>query len=198
MRLDLETPDRTTLSRRNSKVDVPPIAKNARRPVHLTIDSTGLEMVGDGELRAHRHETSNKRRSWRKIHLGVDSDGLFVASELTESGVDDSSVGVSTTKESGAEIRRFMADGAYDTTAISEALMAAGAPWLNIVIPPRKMGNGEPVLEVHGRQRRRPLRCSAAHIGDPMTGALRQRHGTGLVRSEAWPDRQHRSSCERP
>ncbi len=32
-------------------------------PIHLAIDSTGLKMMGDGEWHAHKHKTSNKRRS---------------------------------------------------------------------------------------------------------------------------------------
>jgi len=80
MGLDLETPDHTTLSRRGSTVVVPALAKMHDEPIHLVIDSTGLKIVGDGEWHAHRHETSNKRRSWRKLHLGVDGDGFIVAS----------------------------------------------------------------------------------------------------------------------
>ncbi|MBW2459376.1 MAG: transposase, partial [Deltaproteobacteria bacterium] len=87
-----------------------------------------LKVVGDGEWHAHRHRTSNKRRSWRKLHLGVDSDGFIVASALTDSGVDDSSVGVTMVKENEASIGRFTADGAYDTTASYEALATVGLP----------------------------------------------------------------------
>ena len=153
MGLDLETPDHTTLSRRNSKVDVPPIAKMRDGPIHLVIDSTGLKMVGDGEWHAHRHKTSNKRRSWRKLHLGVDSDGFIVASELTDSGVDDSSVGVIMIKENKASIRRFTADGAYDTTAIYEALATVGLPEIAIVIPPRKTASpSKPADDVLGQR----------------------------------------------
>jgi hypothetical protein len=138
MDLDLKTPDHTTLSRRNSKVEVPPLAKKSDEPIHVVIDSTGLKVVGDGEWHAHRHKTSNKRRSWRKLHLGVDSDGFIVASSLTGSGVDDSSVGVTMIRKSEARIGRFTADGAYDTTVIYEALAAVGIVEVDIVIPPRR------------------------------------------------------------
>jgi hypothetical protein len=84
-------------------------------PIHLVIDSTGLKIVGDGEWHAHKHKTSNKRRSWRKLHLGVNDDGFIVASSLSDSGIDDASVGVAMIKESEARIGRFTADGAYDT-----------------------------------------------------------------------------------
>lgn len=153
MGLELETPDHTTLSRRNSQVEVAPIAKAHDGPIHLVIDSTGLKMVGDGEWHAHKHKTSDKRRSWRKLHLGVDSDGFIVASELTDSGVDDPSVGISMINETRAVIRRFTADGAYDTTTIYETLLAAGAARLNIVIPPRKTASpSKPARHVLGQR----------------------------------------------
>ena len=107
MGLDLKTPDHTTLSRRNGSVVVPMLAKNHDGPIHLVIDSTGLKMVGDGEWHTHKHKTSNKRRSWRKLHLGVDGEGFIVVSELTESGVDDASVGVTLIKRTDAAIERI-------------------------------------------------------------------------------------------
>ncbi|MFT7624140.1 MAG: hypothetical protein ACI9WU_003327, partial [Myxococcota bacterium] len=75
-----------------------------------------------------------------KLHLGVDGEGFIVASELTDSFVDDASVGVVMTGRIESAIERFTADGAYDTRAIYEALQeaAAGAPVPPIVIPPRK------------------------------------------------------------
>ncbi len=38
--------------------------------------------------------TSNKGRSWRKLHFGVDGEGFVVTSRLTDSGSDDALVGV--------------------------------------------------------------------------------------------------------
>ena len=102
------------------------------------IDSTGLKIMGYGEWHAHKHKTSNKRRAWRKLHLGVDGDGFIVASQLTDSSVDDGSVGVAMIERIEARIGRFTADGAYDTRAIYEALAAAGGFNPTIVIPPRK------------------------------------------------------------
>ena len=128
----------TALSRRGSTVVVPALAKMHDEPIHLVIDSTGLKIVGDGEWHAHKHKTSNKRRSWRKLHLGVDGDGFIVASSLTDSGIDDASVGVAMIKEGEASIGRFTADGAYDTTVIYQALATAGLPGIAVVIPPRR------------------------------------------------------------
>ena len=103
-------------------------------PIHLVIDSTGLKIVGDGEWHVIKHKPANKRRCWRKLHLGVDAGGFIVASELTESGVDDGSVGATMIRGQGAGIERFTADVAYDTRAIYEALAAVGG--VHVVIPP--------------------------------------------------------------
>ncbi len=138
MGLDLKTPDHTTLSRRSGTVEVPKIDRQPECPIILAIDSTGLKIMGDGEWHAHKHRTSNKRRAWRKLHLGVDTEGFIVVSELTDSGIDDASVGVAMIEGTRATIARFTADGAYDTRAIYEALREAEGPVPTIVIPPRR------------------------------------------------------------
>lgn len=141
MGLDLQAPDHTTLSRRSATVVVPSLNKTQAGPIHLVIDSTGLKMLGDGEWHNLKHRTSNKRRSWRKLHLGVDDQGFIVASKLTNSGEDDATVGAAILKGIDDTIEQFTADGAYDTRAIYEALVAAGERGTTIVIPPRKTGS---------------------------------------------------------
>ena len=153
MDLDLETPDHTTLSRRGGTTVVPAFVTLNSEPIHLVVDSTGLKIVGDGEWHAHKHKISNKRRSWRKLHLGVDGDGFIVASALTESGVDDASIGVAMIEENEARTARVTADGAYDTRAIYEALATVGVPEVVIVIPPRKTASRSRPAEETLRQR---------------------------------------------
>jgi hypothetical protein len=138
MRLDLKTPDHTTLSRRSAMVEVPEFVRRGGQPIHLTIDSTGLKIMGNGEWHSLKLKPSNQRRAWRKLHLAVDGEGFLIAFELTGSGVDDASVGVAMIERIEAEIARFTADGAYDTRAIYAALHEAGPPIPTIVLPPRK------------------------------------------------------------
>src|SRR5258708_32530304 len=86
--LDLAIPDHSTLSRR--AVAGPP---SSTEPVHLLVDSTGLKLSGAGDWLVEKHGTS-RRRSWRKLHIGVDADtGRVVAAALTTNGVDDGSEG---------------------------------------------------------------------------------------------------------
>ena len=57
--------------------------------MHLLVDSTGLKLIGAGEWLVEKHGTK-RRRSWRKMHLGVDADtGRIVAATLTDRDVDD-------------------------------------------------------------------------------------------------------------
>ena len=46
---------------------------SSAEPVHLLVDSTGLKLSGAGEWLVEKHGTS-RRRSWRKLHIGVDAD----------------------------------------------------------------------------------------------------------------------------
>jgi hypothetical protein len=48
------------------------------------VDSTGLKFHGAGEWLVEKHGTK-KRRSWRKLHIGLDADtDEIVASELDD------------------------------------------------------------------------------------------------------------------
>ena len=78
------------LSRRGETLQVPQ-PRSGTEPMHLLVDSTGLKLGGPGEWLVERHGTS-KRRSWRKLHLGVDAaTGQIAAVELTGNETDDGS-----------------------------------------------------------------------------------------------------------
>ena len=94
--LALRVPDHTTLSRRAATLEVPRPRRSGSsdaggeaEPMHLLVDSTGLRLCGPGEWLVEKHGT-RRRRSWRKLHLGVDADaGRIVASALTGHDADD-------------------------------------------------------------------------------------------------------------
>ena len=69
--LDLSVPDHSTLSRRSKTLEVPPRWRLTAGPLHLLVDSTGLKLGGAGEWLVEKHGTS-RRRSWRKLHLGIE------------------------------------------------------------------------------------------------------------------------------
>ncbi len=91
-----------------------------------------MKVLGGGEWHAFKHRVSNKRRSWRKLHLGVRDDRFIVASALTESTEDDAVVGVRLIEQLDAVVGSFRADGAYDTRAIYSVLEGnRSGPWLS-------------------------------------------------------------------
>ena len=111
--LDLAVPDHSPLSRRAETLEVPQ-PRSGTRPIHLIVDSTGLQLCGPGEWLVEKHG-SRARRSWRKLHIGVDADtGRIVASTLTMSDVDDASQVGPLFDQVANPIASFTADGAYD------------------------------------------------------------------------------------
>jgi hypothetical protein len=128
MRVDLDAPNHTTLSRRSRDLSVEFHRIPVNEPIHLVVDSTGLSIVGEGEWAAVKHG-GRGRRGWRKLHLGVDGSGAIVAHTLT----DDAPTGLKLIDAVNGDISSITADGAYDTIAIYEAAAVHGA---KVVIPP--------------------------------------------------------------
>jgi hypothetical protein len=115
--LDLAVPDHSTLSRRAETLEMPR-SHPGSRPVHLLVDSTGLQLCGPGEWLVEKHGTRT-RRSWRKLHIGVDADtGRIVAAELTAQDVDDASQVGSLLDQVADPIASFIADGSYDQDGV--------------------------------------------------------------------------------
>ncbi len=132
MRVDLEVPDHTTLSRRGADLKVSLASRMGKGPIGLIIDSTGLSVVGEGEWASAKHG-GNGRRGWRKLHLGVDGTGEIVAQVLTDSDVHDAPTGVEMIDNLASSIQSVTADAAYDTRPIYRAAEAKGA---RVVVPP--------------------------------------------------------------
>ena len=84
--------------------------------MHLLVDSTGLRLCGPGEWLVEKHGTRT-RRSWKKLHLGMDADtGRIVAAVLTDKDADDGwQVGALLEQVEGP-VASFTGDGAYEPT----------------------------------------------------------------------------------
>ena len=124
MDLDLEVPDHSTLSRRGQEIEVSRLASRSKEPIHLIVDSTGLKIFGAGEWSSRKE--GKKRRSWRKLHLGVDERGRIVASVLTGGEANDAITAIDLIEDTDAAIDRFTADGAYDRRSVYRAVDEAG------------------------------------------------------------------------
>ena len=166
--LSLRVPDHTTLSRRSATLDVPrpsrpSVGADSRaEPLHLLVDSTGLKLCGPGERLVEKHGTRT-RRSWRKLHLGIDADtGQIVAASLTAKEVDDAAqVGALLDQVDGA-VAVFTADGGYDQDGVY-ADVAERHPDANVVVPRRATAVPSASAEAAPTQRDHHLQCIAEH-----------------------------------
>src|SRR5713101_6086091 len=133
--VNLPVPSYSTLSRRAAELPVALGALPRSTPLHLVIDSSGFKVYGEGEWKVRQHVWS-KRRTWRKLHLGVDeATGEIIAAVASEAGVSDDEVLPDLVVQGQGEIRQVSADGAYDKRRCYEALEERGA---TAVIPPRR------------------------------------------------------------
>jgi IS5 family transposase len=135
--LDLAVPDHTTLSRRGETLEVPQQPRSGSEPVHLLVDSTGLKLGGPGAWLVEKHGTKT-RRSWRKLHLGVDAaTGRIEAVELTTNEVDDGAQVGPLLDQVAGPVASFTGDGAYDRADVYDAV-AERHPEAAVIVPPRR------------------------------------------------------------
>ncbi|TYC86897.1 IS5 family transposase [Novosphingobium sp. BW1] len=122
--LDWPVPDFSTLRQRQKTLLVEIPCQPSSEPLHLLIDSTGINAVGDGEWCRRKHGPS-KRHQWRKVHLGVDlgSSDIRVI-EVTGSRVGDAPILPELRDQIPPDhaIASVSADGAFDTRTCHEAI----------------------------------------------------------------------------
>jgi hypothetical protein len=135
MGVELKVPDHTTISRRLGKLSVNLPIVEGNGPRHVVVDSTGIKVYGEGEWKVRQHGYS-KRRTWRKLHLGVDeATGEILAAVVSTNNVSDDEVFEDILNGVEGEIEAFSADGAYDKRKCYDAIEARGA---QANIPPRE------------------------------------------------------------
>lgn len=135
MEVNLKVPDHSTLSRRLSKlsVELPVIPKS--KAVHVVVDSTGVKAYGEGEWKVRKHGVTG-RRTWRKVHLGVDeTTGEILAAVVTTNDVADCEVLPQLLFGIAEDIAQVTGDGAYDTKNCYDAIDQREAI---ATIPPRR------------------------------------------------------------
>lgn len=174
MELELSVPDYTLLSKRQGEVDVDLVSGRSNgggEARHLVIDATGLKVYGEGEWKQRTHG-KQKRRTWRKLHLGVDADtGEVTATTLTDNTEHDASQTGALLEETGGDLRAVGADGAYDTWDAYDAITDQGNA--RPIIPPQENAK----IKKHGNCKGPPL---------PRDEAIRyiRRHGRAKWKRE--------------
>ena len=159
--LPIEAADYSTVCRRQKKLEIPLIKRNQNEPLHGVFDSTGLKVFGEGEWKVRQHGYS-KRRTWRKLHLGIDeASGEIIASVITTNDFGDGEVLSDLLEQIDSPLSQASADGAYDSFENYELLSERGA---KITIPPRENAK----IHQHGNCKASPL------VRDEIVRAIRK------------------------
>ena len=154
--LALAVPDHTTMCRRTETLEVPQLkcSGDARyaEPVHLLVDSTGVKLFGSGEWLLEKHGTKT-RRSWRKLHIGMDADtGQIAAAVLTGNDVDDSSQVGPLLDQVVGQVASFTGHGAYDQEGVYASVTELH-PEAVVIVPPRSTAVPSQTAETAPTQR---------------------------------------------
>lgn len=137
LKLNLVCPHYSVFSRRAKDLKIP--LRKLLKPgekLNVIFDSTGVKVFGEGEWKVRKHGYS-KRRTWRKVHVGMCADsGQVVVSGMTSNNMSDDEV-MPHLMEALEEIPLgdVIGDGAYDTTDCREAIHDRGG---RQIIPPDK------------------------------------------------------------
>lgn len=101
----------------------------------IVIDSSGLKVYGEGEWKVRQHGKS-KRRTWRKIHLGLCSESQeIVVSLLTKNSISDAETAKKMAKDMPSTVRRVYGDGAYDKSNCYKKFQELCMDWIT---PPQR------------------------------------------------------------
>ena len=119
---ELWIPSYTQLNRRAHELQIAAYEiPSGSDPLHITVDSTGLKVYGEGEWKVRKHGWSKHRiptrrdRRWRKLHIGVDPETHFIhAHTLTDNSADDAGQVEDLLDQVEQDIDEFSGDGAYD------------------------------------------------------------------------------------
>jgi len=133
MGLMLPIPSYTQICRRARLLHQKVQRLSTRRAEHIVFDSTGLKVFGEGEWKVRVHGKS-KRRTWRKLHIGIDASTQdIIVHELTTNDVGDAEVATRLMDKVPSSVKSVRGDGAYDAGHFREKVKQAKA---RAIIPP--------------------------------------------------------------
>lgn len=135
MLIDLQIPDYTTVSRRSENIKIKLNKRHDKEELNIILDSSGLKVYGEGEWKVRKHGWSC-HRTWKKIHIGIDTDGEIIALETTDNSKHDSYVIDNILNQEKRQINDFYGDGGYDKRNVYQALLNRNIK--NFHIPPQK------------------------------------------------------------
>ncbi|GIX03809.1 MAG: hypothetical protein KatS3mg113_0815 [Planctomycetaceae bacterium] len=173
-------PDFTTLAKRAGKLDIALEIRRHRGPIDVVVDSTGLKVFGEGELKMRQHG-KGKRRTWRRVHLAVNPQTQeIVAPTLTDNSSDDAGQVDPLLDQAPKKVRKLYGDGAYDQQKVYDTWQRRGVV---AIIPHRRNAR----IQRHGNY---------AGVGLARDMAIRQIRDLGRRRSKERVGYHRRSLSE--
>lgn len=157
--VEIAVPDFSTLSRRSNGLILRPRPRTDNQvSIQLVVDSTGLKIFGEGAWLEEKHKTNAKRKSWRKLHLGLELvSGEIVCSGLTTDDIGDPTALPVLLDQVNGPVDLFLADGAYDGNPTSVLLAARFGLMIEVIIPPPKNAVFSPNAAQHPTSRDRHI-----------------------------------------
>lgn len=132
--LDLPVASAATLCRRRKALSIEPWVRRSSEPLDLVLDSTGLNIFGQGEWCSKKH--GKKPRGWKKLHIGLDAEsGMIVSHLLTDKDIGDPVQVDDLLDQNDEVIGRFFADGDPVYDAVKRHSLG---PAPKVVVPPRR------------------------------------------------------------
>lgn len=134
LHLEVPIPHYSTLSRRRTTLAIVLPRTRSKEALHMVVDSTGVKVFGEGEWKVRQHGYTY-RRTWRKVHVGVDeASGEIVAAVVTTNDYHDSQLLPDLLNQVDEAIRQVSGDGAYDRRTCYDAIGKCKA---QATIPPQ-------------------------------------------------------------
>jgi IS5 family transposase len=159
--VELSVPCYTTLCRRRRALEIALPRLRKSEPLHLVVDSTGIKVYGEGEWKVRQHGWS-RRRTWRKLHLGVDeATHELVAVVVSTNSFKDSQILPDLLEQVADQLTQVSCDGGYDSRNCYDAIRDREA---RAAIPPQKRAK----IWQHGNSK------AERHIRDENLREIRQ------------------------
>ena len=182
--LTWNTPNFSTLCRRQKYIDIPLHFTKTKTPIHLLVDSTGIKILGEGEWKRKKHGKSY-RRQWRKLHIGIDANTKQIcAVNITQNNIGDSQILPALLHQLPEDISlsAVYADGAYDTKGCRSAIADINAiP----IIPPRKNAQLWKETTIYAYERNRQLEA-IKYLGRTLWKKWSGYHSRSLVETKMY------------
>lgn len=159
LKLNLPVPSYSQISRRSARLNKELKRLFRKEAKNIVFDSSGLKVYGEKEWKVRQHGKST-RRTWRKIHIGMDPHtGEILLCEMTKNSASDSSVACQLLDEVEGKIERGFGDGAYDDQKFRKKIASKDG---KAIVPPDRnavyKGSSDDAI------RQRDLDIAAIHI----------------------------------